>query len=136
MPNTARSIPSGNGGRSGWPFTKCSAGTGISDVRPGRASSGAIMCCLFEPNRNLILDLLIAENSLAGPFVRYALAGTRSRGVGADELQHPAPGVLGGLAVLVGRTIEERVGGALVHLDLVRHTGAVQGPTELLDVIA
>src|SRR3954447_11908490 len=40
MPNTAASVPSGNGGTSEAPLTKCCAGTGIVSSRPGRAVSG------------------------------------------------------------------------------------------------
>src|SRR3954452_8486495 len=46
MPNTARSVPSGNGGSSGVPSTKWRSGTGIFSSRPGRASSGAGMAVL------------------------------------------------------------------------------------------
>ncbi len=39
--------PSGNGGSSGVPSTKCSSGTGISSSRPGSASSGAMTLVCF-----------------------------------------------------------------------------------------
>ena len=49
MPNTACSRPSGKGGASGVPSTKCLPGTGIFSGRPGSASSGAgISVLCFE----------------------------------------------------------------------------------------
>src|SRR5438309_1220911 len=52
IPNTARSIPSGNGGSSRFPLTKWRSGTAISAERPGRASSVAIIRVLWLPSRN------------------------------------------------------------------------------------
>jgi hypothetical protein len=39
MPNSASSVPAGNGGSIRLPFTWCVAGTGIVSLRPGSASS-------------------------------------------------------------------------------------------------
>ena len=48
MPNSAISIPSGNGGSNGLPFTKCISGTGTRMSRPGSASSGeGISICFW-----------------------------------------------------------------------------------------
>src|SRR5580692_2686100 len=40
MPNIAISVPAGNGGSMGAPFTTCLGTTGIFSARPGRASLG------------------------------------------------------------------------------------------------
>src|SRR5436190_1222031 len=60
MPNIARSRPSGNGGSSRCPLTKCAAGTCIRSARPGNASSlDGKPCGFFDhicnclPERNL-----------------------------------------------------------------------------------
>ena len=47
MPNSARSMPSGNGGSSGLPLTMCASGTGMRAVRPGSASSGEGISIFF-----------------------------------------------------------------------------------------
>src|SRR6478752_4147369 len=52
MPTTAVSRPSGYGGFSGVPSTKCRSGTGIVSVRPGSASSGATMR-VFVANKRM-----------------------------------------------------------------------------------
>src|SRR5450631_2077531 len=39
IPKVANSVPTGKGGTSGAPLTKCLAGTAIRSVRPGNASA-------------------------------------------------------------------------------------------------
>src|SRR4051812_19974779 len=54
MPTTAVCMPSGNGGLSGVPSTKCVSEVGMGSGRPGSASSGATMR-VFEPRRNILI---------------------------------------------------------------------------------
>src|SRR3989440_2628376 len=54
MPKMAVSVPSGHGGFSGAPLTKCVAGTGISVSRPGRDSSAeGTLSLLAKRERNM-----------------------------------------------------------------------------------
>ena len=48
------SVPCGNGGFNGFLFTKWFARTGISALRPGRASSAVGICILCGEKKNMI----------------------------------------------------------------------------------
>src|SRR5436305_10185815 len=63
MPTTSVSRPSGNGGLSGVPSTKCVSAVGMASGRPGSASSGATIL-VFEPRRNICLTVGRAAVSL------------------------------------------------------------------------
>src|SRR3990172_10349335 len=52
--NVARASPSGNGGSSGRPLTKCAAGTSIRSARPGSAPAFDGMLIAFLENIALL----------------------------------------------------------------------------------
>ena len=56
-------------------------------------------------------------------------------GMGLEEAEHPAPGVLAGLRVILEAPVEERVRGARVHVDLVVEAGLGEARVELLDLV-
>src|SRR5262245_54899616 len=61
MPNTARSVSSGNGGSSGVPSTKCVSGTGIGVSRPGSASSAAGISVLWRKRKLMVVQSRLAS---------------------------------------------------------------------------
>ena len=53
MPSTACCRPAGNGGFSGWAFTKCFGGTLIASSRPGNVLCDAISLVAFFMKENM-----------------------------------------------------------------------------------
>src|SRR4051794_11491684 len=136
MPNTARSVPSGNGGSSGVPGTKCFSGPRGFSSRPGSASSGAGMVVLFPSRRSSTALSLRSEQrqvglSLAAEHGKIYLracdpARLRERPrLGLDHLgrQHPAAAAVAGRLVDPLEVAAELLDGVdrADSLDLHRH---------------
>jgi len=59
----------------------------------------------------------------------------RGDGQPVEEVQHPPPGVRGGLRVLFEPAVEERVWGAGIGDELMGHARGLESAVERLDVL-